>query len=102
MRTEVLIMMLLMAAVTYIPRVVPAFVIDRLKLGKRMKKFLSLIPFTAMTALIFPAIINVDAEAPLIGIAGGITAALIAFFKLPVIFSVVGAVLVNLIMYLVM
>ena len=38
MRTEVLIMMLLMAAVTYIPRVVPAFVIDRLKLGKRMKK----------------------------------------------------------------
>lgn len=90
-----------MAAVTYMPRVIPAFVIDRLHLGKRMEKFLRLIPFTAMTALIFPAIISVDAEMPIIGIAGGFTAALIAFFKLPVILSVVGAVLVNFIMYLV-
>ena len=38
MRTEVIIMILLMAAVTYIPRTVPSFVIDRLRLGKRMEK----------------------------------------------------------------
>ena len=101
MRSEVLLMMLLMALVTYVPRVVPAFVIDRLRLGKRTEKFLRLIPFTAMTALIFPAIIKVDAEMPIIGIAGGFTAAIIAFFKLPVILSVACAVLVNLVMYLV-
>ena len=68
MRTEVIIMILLMAAVTYIPRTVPSFVIDRLRLGKRMEKFLKLIPYTAMTALIFPAIVGVDATMPLIGI----------------------------------
>lgn len=102
MRAEVILMILLMAAVTYVPRTVPAFVIDRLRLGKRMEKFLKLIPYTAMTALIFPAIISVDAEMPLVGFAGGLAAAVIAFFKLPVIVSVIGAVAVDLIIYLVL
>jgi len=101
MRAEILLMILLMGAVTYIPRAVPAFIIDRLRLGKRAEKFLRLIPYTAMTALIFPAIINVDAEAPIIGLAGGVTAAVIAYFKLPVILSVIGAVAVNLLLYIV-
>lgn len=101
MRAEIVILILLMAIVTYVPRMVPAFVIDRLKLNKSVEMFLRLIPYTAMTALIFPAIIKVDTEYPVVGLLGGVCAAAIAFFKLPVICSVIGAVAVNFLFYLI-
>ena len=100
MRNDMIIMIVLMAVVTYIPRALPAFIIDKICLSKRMERFLGLIPFTAMSALIFPAIINVDAEMPIVGIIGGTVAAIVAFFRLPVIVSVISAVMVNFIIYL--
>ena len=46
--------------VTYLPRMLPAFVIDKLHLSPKAEKFLKLIPYTAMAALIFPGIITID------------------------------------------
>lgn len=70
-----------MCLVTYIPRVIPAFVVDKMRFGKRFEKFINLIPFTAMTALIVPGILSVDAERWYVGVIGGAVAILIACFK---------------------
>ena len=70
-----------MCLVTYIPRVIPAFVVDKMRFGKRFEKFINLIPFTAMTALIVPGILSVDAERWYVGVIGGAVAILIACIK---------------------
>lgn len=81
MSINILILILGMAVVTYLPRALPAFVIDRLKFGSKFEKFLKLIPFTAMTSLIVPSILTVDAERWYIGAIGGIIAIIFACFK---------------------
>lgn len=49
-----------MAIVTYIPRAIPAVLVDKMKFGVKTEKYLKLIPYTAMSALIFPAVFSVD------------------------------------------
>ncbi|MCM1024323.1 MAG: AzlD domain-containing protein [Prevotella sp.] len=101
MNAEVIFMILGMAAVTYIPRAVPAVLIDKMKFGPKIEKFLKLIPYTAMAALVFPGIFTVDAEKPYIGIAGGFTAGFLAWKKAPLIVCVLAAIAVDLVLYLV-
>lgn len=99
MRYEVLLLVLGMALVTYIPRALPAALLDRLRLGARMEKFLNLIPYTAMAALIFPGVITVDAN-PIIGIAGGLTALVLAWRRCPLVVCVLAAIGVDFVLYL--
>ncbi len=99
MNYEIMIMIIGMTAVTYIPRVLPAVFISKFKFSPKFEKFLRLIPYTAMSALIFPGVFSVDAERPYIGIAGGITAALLAWKKLPVMACVVAGIAVDMIIY---
>jgi branched-subunit amino acid transport protein len=70
-----------MMVVTYIPRILPSFLLDKITLGTKAKKFLNLIPYTAMTALIFPSILSVDANHWWIGALGGMVAILLSLFK---------------------
>ena len=99
MRYEVLLLVLGMTLVTYIPRALPAALLDRLRLGARMEKFLNLIPYTAMAALIFPGVITVDAN-PIIGIAGGLTALVLAWRRCPLVVCVLAAIAVDFVLYL--
>ena len=99
MKTDVLILVLGMSLVTYIPRALPAVLMDRMKLGPKVEKFLNLIPYAAMAALIFPGVITVDAN-PVIGIAGGLTALLLAWRRFPLMLSVLAAIAVNFVLYL--
>lgn len=99
MRYEVLLLVLGMTLVTYIPRALPAALLDRLRLGARMEKFLNLIPYTAMAALIFPGVITVDAN-PIIGIAGGLTALVLAWRKCPLVVCMLAAIGVDFVLYL--
>ncbi len=89
-----------MTLVTYLPRMLPAFVIDRLHLSPKAEKFLKLVPYTAMSALIFPGIINIDGG-PVVGIVGGLTAAALAWKKCPVMVCVLGAIAADLIVFLI-
>lgn len=100
MRTEILLLILGMGLVTYIPRAIPAVFIDKLNFSPKVEKFLRLIPYTAMAALVFPAIFTVDAARPEIGIVGGVVAAALAWLRLPVIVSVLGAIGAVMILYL--
>lgn len=96
MRTEIIALVLLMALVTYVPRMLPAFIIGKIKLGRKTEKFLKLIPYTAMVALIFPGIFSVDESRFYIGLIGGGVAAILAYFKCPVIVCVLAAIATNL------
>lgn len=95
MRTEIIVLVLSMLLVTYIPRMLPAFIVGKFKFGKKTEKFLKLIPYSAMAALIFPGIFTVDESRFYIGLIGGGVAAILAYFKCPVIVCVLAAIAVN-------
>ena len=95
MRTDILILILGMMLVTYIPRMLPAVLLEKLHFGPKAEKFLQLVPYTAMAALIFPGILTMDAARPYIGLAGGV----LAWKRVPVIVCVLAAVAVDLALY---
>jgi len=96
---NILVLIVGMMVVTYIPRAIPAVLVERLRFGAKMEKFLKLIPYTAMAALIFPGVFTVDAN-PIIGIVGGAVAALLAWKKQPVMTCVLAAIAADFILYL--
>lgn len=87
-RTDILLLVLGMAAVTYLPRALPAVLIEKLHFGPKLEKFLQLIPYTAMAALICPGIFTVDA------------AGVLAWRRCPVILCVLAAIAVDFALYL--
>lgn len=89
-----------MAIVTYIPRSIPAVLVNKMKFGAKTEKFLRLIPYTAMSALVFPGVFTVDNENPLIGIVGGAVAGILAWRKVPVMVCVLAAITADLLLYL--
>lgn len=97
---EIFLLFLGMTIVTYIPRALPFVVMDKLKIGKKMQKFLKLIPYTAMTALIFPGILTSDPSDINVGLIGGIAAVFLSFFKkVPTAVITLSAILAVMIYY---
>lgn len=99
MNRNILILIIGMSAVTYIPHAIPAVMIDKMKFSSRVDKFLRLIPYTAMSALIFPGVFIVDAARPEIGILGGIAAIVMAWNKKPVMACVLAAIVIDILLY---
>lgn len=77
---DIYLMILGMTLVTYLPRVLPAFLMGRIRLSARVEHFLQLIPYTAMTALVFPGVFTVDAN-PVLGVVGAAVAGGLAWKK---------------------
>ena len=100
--TKIFLLLLGMAIVTYIPRAIPAIFVGRLKFPPKVEKFLKLIPYTAMAALIFPGVFTADAERPIIGIVGGAVAGLLAWKKCPVMVCVLAAIAADFLLYIVL
>ena len=98
---NIYILIFFMMLVTYIPRARPALTSEKMKLSPYWEKFLSMIPYTAIAALIVPGVLTVDPTRPAIGLVGGLTAALAAWYKLPVVLVVALAVVAELLLYLV-
>lgn len=94
------VLILGLAIVTFIPRVIPALLMDRMSFGPKTEKFLRLIPYTALAALIFPGVLSVDSSMPIIGIVGVLVAALLAWRKQPVMVCVPAAIAAVFILYL--
>ncbi len=99
-RTNIYVLTSGMALVTFLIRIVPAFLMDRLSPSRRLKAFLDLLPYTAMAALIVPGVFTVDAAHPLFAPVGALLAALLAFKRCPVFVCVLGAVALNCLLYL--
>lgn len=100
MRAELILLCFGMMAVTYLPRALPAALVDKLKFSPRVEKFLKLIPYTAMAALVIPGAFTVDAARPEIGIVGILVAGLLAWRKLPMMVCVIGAIVADFLLYL--
>ena len=89
-----------MALVTYLPRLIPSLILDKVGFGKRFEKFISLIPYTAMAALIFPGVIGVDEKLWIIGVAGAAVAVALSLIKkMPLALVVIAAVLTDMAIY---
>lgn len=71
------------ALVTFIPRLIPAIFVGRINFGPKTEKFLDLIPYTALSALIIPGVLTVDNQLWYIGLIGAIVAAGLAWKKVP-------------------
>lgn len=88
----ILLIIIGMSLATMIPRLVPAFIVDRLQFKDWINRWLNAIPYAALGALIFPGILSVIPEKPYIGLAGGLVAVLFAYFGVNIILVVIGAV----------
>lgn len=82
-----------MSLVTMLPRIIPAFLVEKIIFKDWINKWLSAIPYAALGAMIFPGILYVKENDPSVGIIGGLVAIILAFLGLNVMFVVVGAIL---------
>ena len=71
------------AVVTFIPSLIPVLFIDKLDFTPKAEKFLNLIPYTALAALICPGVLTVDNQLWYIGLIGAVVAAGLAWKKVP-------------------
>ncbi|WP_099157360.1 AzlD domain-containing protein [Virgibacillus ndiopensis] len=81
-----------MSLVTMIPRLVPAYIVDKIKFPDWANRWLNAIPYAALGALIFPGIMTVKADQPHVGLIGGFVAIILAYLGLNVILVVLGAI----------
>lgn len=89
---RVILIIIGMSLATMIPRIMPAFIVDKLEFKPWVNRWLNAIPYAALGALIFPGIMTVQEGDPSIGLLGGAVAVAIAFFRLNVIFVVLGSI----------
>lgn len=95
MSISTVVLIIGMAIVTYIPRCIPVLLMDKMTFSPKLEKFLQLIPYTAMAALIFPNVLWVDSTSPYVGIVGGLVAGILAWKKYPVMICVLAAIASN-------
>lgn len=95
---KIILITLGMFIVTYIPRMLPVIVHDKIKLPLWANDWLKSIPYAALGALIFPGIININSDNKLVGIISGIVAAVVAYFELNIGYVIGSAILVSVIM----
>ena len=90
-----------MFLVTYLPRLLPLLAIKPAHLNPFIKRFLALIPITALGALIFPGLIFDSASFPVAGLIGILLCTLYSWRRggivVPVLIAVVATFLLSLI-----
>ena len=100
-RPEVVLLLVGMVLTTYIPRVLPVPLLNKIRMNRYVERFLRLVPYTAMATLVFPSVFTLDAEHAWIGFVGVSVAGILAYLKCPMVVSVVAAISVNLVIYLI-
>src|SRR5690625_1964361 len=82
-----------MGLATMIPRFIPSFIVNSFEFRDWMNRWLQSIPYAALGALIFPAILSVKEGAPHVGIIGALVAIALAYFGLNIVLVVIGSIL---------
>lgn len=100
MNRATVFMILGMALVTYIPRAIPAALSEKLRFSPKAEKFLRLIPYTAMAAIIVPGVFTVDTAHPAVPLMGAALAAVLGFRRRSVMTCVLAAVAAEFLLYL--
>ena len=89
---KITLVILGMALVTYLPRLLPALVLDRIQFPAWFNRWLKSIPYAALGALIFPGVLLVDQDQPLIGLLGGLAALGLSLLNLHVTLVMAGSI----------
>ena len=97
--TKIFALLFGMTLVTYIPRALPFLSVGKIQFSGKLEKFLKLIPYTTMSALIFPGIFTVDSANPMIGIVGAAVAGILAWKKCSVMVCVLAAIGADFLLY---
>lgn len=92
MEMNVFWMIVGMGLVTFIPRLLPLVAMNTENWPAWSRRMLSRVPFAILGALIFPGVLYAGEEM-IWGIAGAVFAAVLAWFKAPLIAVVAGAIL---------
>jgi branched-subunit amino acid transport protein len=82
-----------MAAVTYVPRFLPALFVDSLALPNWINHWLRSIPYAALGALIFPGILHIHENDMSFGMIGGAVAVIFSLLNFNLIFILIGSIL---------
>ena len=94
----VLIVIVAMAAVTYIPRLLPFLLVSNRQIPKKLEKFLQLVPFTALGALIIPGAYYSIPNGPHAAVVGIAVTTLVSWKKggmiIPVFAGIIAAFLI--------
>lgn len=85
------VVVIAMALVTFIPRMLPMVLLKDVKLPSFATRFLKLIPFAALGALIFPGILTSTGDTNS-AIAGGLVALVLAGLRMNLILVVFGSI----------
>jgi|SRR5690625_236975 len=81
-----------MALVTMVPRVIPAFIVNKLIFKDWINNWLQSIPYAALGALIFPGVLFVKEGQPHIGLIGALVAIILSYIGLNVILVVIASI----------
>ena len=80
-----------MAVVTYLPRLAPFIFLSELKENSFIKRFMKLIPYTALSALIFPSIIT-STHSTFSALVGGTVAIVLSYLELNVVIVIISSI----------
>lgn len=83
-----------MAAVTYLPRLIPLLVMTQRPLPAGLRRFLLYIPYTALSALVVRGVMQSTADIRLGMLAGIVTAGLCSWFKGGLMVSVLVSIII--------
>ncbi|GAB6098221.1 AzlD domain-containing protein [Halanaerocella petrolearia] len=81
-----------MAVVTYIPRMFPLVLLQKIKLPSFIKQILEFIPYAALGALIFPGILSSTGTVQS-AMLGGMVAIILAFYRFNLLLIVLSSIL---------
>ncbi|MFT9494095.1 AzlD domain-containing protein [Anaerosolibacter sp.] len=90
---DMLVLIVGMTAVTYLPRVIPFFIVSQTKLSKRIQRFLQFIPYAALGALIIPGAFSATPDMPSAAMVGILFAGLYGWFRGGIIIPVLGSII---------
>jgi len=77
-----------MAVVTYLPRLIPFVFLSELKEKSFTQRFMKLIPYTALSALIFPSIIT-STNSTYSALIGGSIAIVLSYLKINIVVVII-------------
>ncbi|MDD4600116.1 hypothetical protein SDC9_20938 [bioreactor metagenome] len=91
---ELILLVIMMAVVTYLPRMLPMVVLQKMTLPPFIRRFLRFVPFAALGALIFPGILTSTGPDNLLPATfGGLISVALALGNANLILVVIGGIL---------
>lgn len=90
--SNVYVLILGMFIVTYLPRLLPFFLVSGKKLPSKLEEFLRYIPYTALGALIIPGFIDAIPGHKIVAAVGITIAFMLSFIKNSIVIPVLGSI----------